>query len=467
MSMLSFLQRHWQVFRESLRLEKQREASATPREQTDFLPAVLEVLETPPNPLGRALLWCLLAFVAIAIVWASLGHIDVVASAQGKIIPRGRVKIVQAADIGVVREIRVIDGQQVKAGEALIVLDPTLTEAETAQARGSSFVAQVDRARALALVDAAAGKPAVFLAPEGISPEVAAIQRNLVAARVAEHRTAVSALQEERAQREADLSMVAAEVEKLEEQLPLAEDQLTSLEKLQKEGIVPRLKVMELKERVVGLRQDLVIRREEMSKNRAALAGVRSQIGKLENEFRASALDALSEAEANYRLRSEEVRKAEDKASLTVLTSPIDGIVTQLAVHTIGAVVKPADALLMIVPKDGELIVEAMVLNKDIGFVREGQPAEVKLEAFPFTRYGVINGTVESISRDSVENKELGLVFPCLVKLAASQIHVETKSVALEPGFAATAEIKTGQRRIIEFLLSPLSRRVQEAGRER
>lgn len=463
---MSFLSKHFQVFRESLKLERLRERDAIAREQTDFLPAVMEVLETPPNPLGRTILWCLLAFVAIAIVWASVGHIDVVATAQGKIIPRGRVKIIQAADIGVVREIRVIDGQFVKAGEPLIILDGTLTEADSAQAHESSFVAQIDRARALALVDAAAGKPAVFRAPEGTSAEIAAVQHSLVSARVAEHRTAVSALQEERAQREADLAMVTAEVAKIEEQLPLAEDQLTSLEKLNKDGLVPRLKVMEVKERVVGLRQDLVIRREEMNKNRAALAGVRNQISKLESEFRAQALDALSEAEANHRLRAEEVRKAEDKAALTVLTSPIDGVVTQLAVHTLGGVVKPADALLAIVPKGEELIVEAMVLNKDIGFVREGQPAEVKLEAFPFTRYGVINGTVERISRDSVEHKELGLVFPCLVSLKATHIDVGTP-IALEAGFAASAEIKTGQRRIIEFLLSPLSRRLQEAGRER
>ena len=178
-------------------------------------------------------------------------------------------------------------------------------------------------------------------------------------------------------------------------------------------------------------------------------------------------LDALTEAEANYRLRSEEVKKADDKAALTVLVSPIDGTVTQLSVHTLGAVVKPADPLLIIVPKGEELIVEAMVLNKDIGFVREGQDAEVKLEAFPFTRYGVIKGTIERISTDSVDNKELGLVFPCLVKLHATHISAGMKKIALAPGFSATAEIKTGDRRIIEFLLSPLSRRLQEAGRER
>jgi hemolysin D len=464
---MSALLRHFAVLKESWKSQVERERVAPEREQTDFLPAVLEVLETPPNPLGRAVLWSLLAFVAIAILWACLGHIDIVASAQGKVIPRGRVKIIQAADIGVVREIRVIDGQVVKAGDPLIVLDPTLTEADASQARESMFVSQIDRARALALVESAAGKDASFVAPEGMPDSLALTQRSLLAARVAEHRTAVRALQEEQAQRAADLAMVTAEVAKIEEQLPLAEDQLASLETLQKDGLVPRLRVSETKERVVGLRQDLIIRREEITKTRAALAAVRSQVEKLQSEFRAQSLDALTEAEANYRLRAEEVRKADDKAALTLLTSPIDGVVAQLSIHTLGAVVKPGDALLLIVPRGEELIVEAMVLNKDIGFVREGQPAEVKLEAFPFTRYGVINGTVESISRDSVENEDLGLVFPCLVRLAQTHIKVGENSLLLEPGFAATAEIKTGHRRIIEFLLSPLSRRAQEAGRER
>ncbi len=464
---MNTLLRHLAVLKESLRLDRSRARTAQAHDQTEFLPAALEIIETPPNPLGRGILWVLLSFIGIAILWAALGHIDIVAAAQGKVIPRGRVKVIQAADAGVVRAIHVVDGQAVRAGEPLVVLDATLSEADASQARESAFVASVDRARAQALVDAAGGKVGRFVAPVGTPDGIAGTQTSLVAARIAEHRTAVGALQEERAQRQAELAMVSAEVQKIEEQLPLAEEQLISLEKLEKEGLVPRMRVMELKERVIGLRQDRVIRREEMTKTRAALAAMRNQIAKLENEFRAQALDALTEAEANYRLRAEEVKKTEDKAALTVLASPIDGVVAQLSVHTLGAVVKPADGLLTIVPKGEELIVEAMILNKDIGFVREGQPAEIKLEAFPFTRYGVIEGTVESISRDSVENKELGLVFPCLVKLSAAHIDVGAKRVALEPGFAATAEIKTGQRRIIEFLLSPLSRRLQEAGRER
>jgi hemolysin D len=464
------MRRHLTVLRESVAAERVRARTALRISETDFLPAALEVLETPPNPLGRTILWGLLLFVAIAVLWASVGHIDVVAAAQGKIIPRGHVKVIQAADVGVVRAIHVVDGATVRAGQPLIVLDPTSTEAEATQARESLAVASIDRARAQALVNASSGGSADsmrFEAPAQTARSVIEIQQSLVAARIAEHRTAVAALREEHAQRSADLAMVAAEVNKIEQQLPLAETQLSSLEALEGPGIVPRLKVAEVKERVVGLRQDLVIRREELAKNRAALSAVASQIAKLQNEFRATALDALSEADANYRLRAEEVRKAEDKASLTILTSPIDGTVAQLSVHTLGAVVKPADALLIVVPKGVELMVEAMVLNRDIGFVREGQRTEVKLEAFPFTRYGIVTGTVEHISHDSVENKELGLVFPCLVKLSRPYIDIGDRHVALAPGFAATAEIKTGQRRIIEYLLSPLSRRLQEAGRER
>jgi hemolysin D len=464
---MSFFARHLEVLRESLRMQREDDKTRRQLEETEFLPAALEVLETPPHPLARAILWSLLAFVAIALIWSIFGHIDVVAVAQGKVIPRGRVRIIQAADAGVVRAIHVVDGTSVHAGDPLIVLDPTRSEAEAVQARESLQVAAIDRARAHALVRAAAGGPVKFDVPEGMPADRVALQESLVAARVAEHRTAIAAMREDQAQRSGDLAMVAAEVAKLEQQLPLAESQLTSMESLEGPGVVPRLKVSEVKERVVGMRQDLIIRREEQTKDRAALAGVGSQIAKLESEFRAKALDALNEAEANFRLRDEEVKKAQDKTSLTVLTSPIDGTVAQLSVHTLGAVVKPADALLMIVPKGEELIIEAMVLNKDIGFVHEGQPAQVKLEAFPFTRYGIIAGTVERISRDAIENKELGLVFPCIVSLSRPDIEIANQRVPLSPGYAATAEIRTSNRRIIEFLLSPLSRRLQEAGRER
>jgi hemolysin D len=219
-------------------------------------------------------------------------------------------------------------------------------------------------------------------------------------------------------------------------------------------------------ERVIGIRQDLAIRKAELSKARAAEAAVERQIAKLDSEFAREALDALTEAEAARALRAEELKKARDKAAMTVLVAPDTGVVQQLQVNTLGGVVKPADPLMIIVPEGGELVVEARLLNRDAGFVRAGQAVEIKLEAFPFTKYGVLEGRVEHVSRDAVEDEKEGLVFPAIVKLTKPWLQVGGRRAFVAPGLAATAEVKTGRRKIIEYLLSPLSRRVNEAGRE-
>jgi hemolysin D len=305
----------------------------------------------------------------------------------------------------------------VKAGELLIDLNPAISNADLEQARESLFVAAIDQARARALVQATEGGEINFAAPGGTPAALISMQKDLVVAKVTEHRSALKALVEERKQRTAEMAMVAAEVVKLEQQLPLAEDQLSSLETLARTGLVPRMRVAEVTERGVSMRQDLIIRRAELAKTRAALRAGENHLEKLKNEFRATALDALSEADANYRIRSEEIKKAEERLSLMKVQSPSNGVVAQLDVHTLGGFVQPGDPLMTIVPTDEEMMVEAMVLNKDIGFVRAGQSTEIKLEAFPFTRYGVVSGVIERISTDSIEQEEIGLVFPCIVKV--------------------------------------------------
>ena len=452
---------------ESLRLDREARRGRRPSADTAFLPAALEVLETPPNPLGRIILWVILAFMVTALAWAALGRIDVVASASGKVVPRGRVKVIQAADAGVVRAIHVTEGMEVKAGQALLVLDPTITKADVEQARQALMSAEIDVARARALVAFAGGRPARFAPPAGADPDTVRTQRAFIAAKTAELSATLAGLAQDRAQREGDLAMVESEGDKLTEQLPLAREQLEGLETLEGKGYAPRLRVSEVRQRVIGIRQDLAIRKAEAAKSRAAIAAVGQQMARARGEFAREALDALTEAEANRRLRAEELTKARDKAALTVLTAPEDGVVQQIQVTTLGGVVKPADPLMIIVPRGAELIVEVMVLNRDAGFVHEGQTVEVKLEAYPFTRYGVVRGQVEKISRDAIENEELGLIFPARVKLSQPWIVIGGRRTMLSAGLSATAEIKTGERRVIEYLLSPLARRVKEAGRER
>ena len=467
MSFFASLRRHVETWSESHKAAREAERTKQQSDNTEFLPAVLEVLERPPNPLGRIVLWVIMAFLAIALAWACIGHIDVVATAPGRIIPDGRIKTVQAPDQGVVRAIHVRDGQIVAEGEPLIELDPTLSEAEVAQAREAFMVAQIDRARAQALLDYADGAPKPFAPPDGADPTIVDTQHAIVAARIGEQEAAVAGLVAEQRQRRGDRAMVSADVERLQQQLPLVETQLQSYRNLEAEGYAPRLRVSEVEERAIGMRQDLIIRRAEHERARAAETGANQRLAATRTTFRREALDAFNEADATARLRAQEYAIASERNRRTILTAPSAGIVQQVQVTTIGAVVRPADALLVIVPEGTRLVVEANVLNRDAGFVREGQEVRVKLEAFPFTRYGIVSGRLVFLSHDAIEDEELGLVFPARIELSQQSIRVGPRVTPLTAGMSVTAEIKTGRRRIIEFLLSPIARRVEEAGRER
>lgn len=465
--MLDGMRRHLAMLRESVRLDRERSQVKRVHEQPEFLPAALEVLETPPSPVGRAVLWLVILFIVIAILWSCIGRVDVVAVAQGKVIPRGRVKVIQSSDYGVVRAIHVSEGQAIKAGAPLIELDPTVTDAEVEQGKQALLTAEIDVARARALADHAVGKNAIFRASPDMPKEMVALQDALVRAKIREHTTALASLREDGAQKRGDHAMVRAEISKLEEQLPIVSEQLTAMESLGEQRYVSRLQIAEMRERVVGMRQDLAIRRAELTKAHAAGAGVGEQRARLQSEFAREAFDALTEAQATRALRAQELKKADEKARRTVLTSPVDGVVQQLQANTLGGVVKPADPLMIIVPDGGGLLVEAAVHNRDIGFVREGQRVDIKLEAFPFTRYGVVTGVVERLSRDAIETEREGLMYPARIRMAHPWIDVEGARQWLSPGLAATAEVKTDSRPIIEYLLSPLTRRIREAARER
>lgn len=459
--MIGWFSRHASVIAEAWRQDRKRAATAQPVEQTRFLPAALEILESPPSPAARALLFLVLGFITLAFAWSVLGSVDVVASASGRIVPQGRVKVIQAADQGVVRAIHVGEGDFVRAGQALIDLDPAMTSADVDQTRQALLAAQLEKARAQALLNGS------FTAPEGLDPLVAAAEAARVTARVSEYQASRSALEGQEAERRSELAMIGAEISKLEQQLPLAERQLSARQALADKGLSPRLMIMELEERVIGLRQDLSVRRAEAAKRETAIQGAQREMTRLRAEYEREAYDQLSQAQAAVDQRAEELKKAGVRSGLQRVTAPVDGVVQQLAVASAGAVVRPADPLMVVVPRGETLVVEAMVLNRDAGFVREGQRVEVKLEAYPFTKYGVVDGHIERISTDAVENEQMGLVYPARVRLLAAHITADGVRRTLAPGLAATAEIKTGRRRIIEFLLSPLSRRVQEAGRER
>jgi hemolysin D len=461
------LAHHWRVLRTAWRLEKEMKARRRPRLDHEFLPAALEIIEKPPSPGLRWLMLTLCSLFAVALVWACIGKVDTVAVATGKVVPSAKVKIIQPIEIGALRAIHVHNGQRVKRGQLLIELDSTLAGADDAQATQGLLSARLTQARNDALVGYLATGRLAYAAPAGTPPAIAMTQARFVRAAIAEYEAQRASLQESRAQSAAELAAANAEIAKLNETLPLVDRQLEGRRTLSDKGYYSKLKLLEYEQLRVEHIQNIAVQRSSAARARAAIANVDAQIAGLRETFRKTAFADFSEAEDKASVATEEIRKTARRRQYQELRSPVDGVVQQLAVNTVGGVVQPAQPLMVIVPLAVEVEVEAQILNRDIGFIREGQPVRVKLEAFPFTDYGLVEGEVASISRDAIEDEKRGLIYAVRVRLKRRTIRVRGQDMPIGPGLAVQAEIRTGERRIIQYLVSPIAQTFDEAGRER
>ena len=448
--------------------------------EREFLPAALELQESPPSPVGRFTLWAVMAMVTLAIVWAIFGRIEIVAVAPGKIIPSGQVKIIQAGSVGRVKVIHVSDGDSVKAGQPLIDLDPTLAEADRQRLESDWVASSLELARWRAYsgwLDS--GKPSVVSAAavdvtaigggaKLVVPETSvALQRSLLDQSMAQQRSKLAGIDQTMIRRRAEGESTRQVLEKLKQTLPLVTQRAESLKKLSEQNLVARNSYLEVEQERIEAIQDLAAQESNLASTTATINELIEQRQLALADSRSEAFEKIEELEKQNRSQRQELIKASDIADDQVLSSPVDGVVQQLKVHTIGGVVQPAEALLVVVPKDQILEVEARVLNKDIGFVRAGQIVGIKVESFPFTRYGVLPGRVISVSRDAIADEKLGLYYAARVRVPKSTMRIDGVDVMLSPGMAVTAEVTTGKRRLIEYVLSPVMQHVEESGRER
>ncbi|MEK7445241.1 MAG: HlyD family type I secretion periplasmic adaptor subunit [candidate division NC10 bacterium] len=433
------------------------------REDREFLPALLEIQDSPPSPLGMALGLIILALVAAVAAWATLGSLDVVAVARGRVITAGHSKLIQPLEAGLIRAIRVADGAAVRKGQVLVELDPTASGADETRLASEEAAARVHIARLRALL---AGQPS-FDGPPGAEAGLVALQRQLLADQRQEQERRLEAAALGISQRVSAVEGARANVERLRMLVAMQTERAQAYRTLFEREYVARMQYLEVEERRVDRVQELAMERQRLDRERAALAEAEKQYEVLESEFKRARLGELTEWETRAAAVSQDVVKAARRRAVQRLVSPVDGVVQQLAVHTVGGVVTPGQQLMVVVPRDAPLEVEAWVENKDVGFVRPGQPVEVKVETFPFTRYGTVAGRVTSLSGDAVSVERLGLVYAARVSLDRSAVRVEERDVALAPGMAVTVEIAIGRRRVLDFFLSPLLRRTHESLRER
>src|SRR5262252_5622632 len=361
-----------------------RRAPARRGEELAFLPAALEIVETPPSPIGRAVAATIILLFCAGLVWAWWGRIDIVASATGKIVPSGRTKVLQPFETGVVRSIRVQDGQAVKAGDALIELDPTVNAAERDHLRNDLLAEQLNIARLRAALVAGDDPVADFTPPADADPALITTQRQLLLSQVAEHRAKIAALGRQQAQKEAEHATTAATIHKLETIIPAIQPRVDIRKTLMEKQLGSKLTYFETLQLLVEQQGELSVQRSHLHAAEAAVAAIRETRGQTVAEYRRTLSDELAKAEQKANGLTQDLIKAEQKTKLQLLTAPVEGVVQQLAIHTIGGVVTPAQALMLIVPAETRLEVEAMISNRDIGFVEVGQDAAIKVDTFNF-----------------------------------------------------------------------------------
>jgi hemolysin D len=443
---------------------QRRDELAGPARLTDeraFLPAVLSLQETPVHPAPRRLIWLIMALFAAALAWSFLGKVDIVAVAPGRVVIADRSKTVQPLEPGTVRAIHVRDGDRVDAGQILIELDPTQAEADgqAVAEQSRTATAELQRVQAL-LASLQAGR---LVAPLSLSSQQAA----LLAAEWAEIGGRSARIEAEIARRQSELVTVGETVAKLRAMLPLARQRETDYTTLGREGMVSSHAVQDRARERLEIERDLAAQLARIGEVEAALAESRQARVAEAAAVQRSLHERGTKARAELAQLAPQDAKTRQRQRLTLLTAPVSGTVQQLAVHTTGGVVTSAQPLMVIVPDGARVTAEVTVANQDIGFVREGQEAQVKLETFNFTRYGTVPATVRRVSADAVVDDKGGAFFTATLSFERDTLSVEGRTVRLAAGMNLVAEITTGRRRVIEYLTQPVRQALAESLRER
>lgn len=472
-------------------------ASLTTMDAVDreFLPAALELLETPPSPIRVASIWLICIGFATALTWSYLGWLDIHAIAHGRIQPSGRSKVVQPLEPGRVVAIAVENGSLVSARDVLVELDPTETGADREALARDLESARAETTRrhvAIASVGHHIFEPRTIAFPAGISDAIRRREDGVLAADLTQLGSMRASLLAQHAERVAARDRLTASIAAREKLLALTKERVDMRATLNDKGSLSRALVIDSLQQHEAQVTTQISERGQLAEAMASLVTIDRKLEETATQFIADQTQKLAEAERKADRLEQELIKAQSKNERAKLRAPISGTVQQLAVTTVGQVVTTGQALMTIVPLDSPIEIEVMIQNKDIGFVEPGQAAAVKIESFPFTRYGTIDGTVLKVSRDAVDEREAGalsdpgsavkpqaattatapakaqgLVFPATIGLSRRSMIVDGKEIPLSPGMAVSVEIRTGQRRAIDYVLSPLREVAATSGRER
>jgi hemolysin D len=459
----------------------------------EFLPAALEILETPPSPVQMGMLWSICALVAVAIIWAFVGRIDILAVAQGKIQPTGRVKLVQPLETGKVTEVLVSNGSTVTEAQKVIALDASEAHAEVLSLAGSLASYRAEVARRGAAIDTAQhgdSQPPVVAWPYDLPPSILAREQRVLVGDLSLLQASLASLTAQIRQKEAEQDRLAHTIASQQEQLKIDEQRTELRGVLEAQKLGTKLSLYDAMEALQAQRTSLAQQQGQLAEAKAAAGVLARDYKKAIDSFVSENGQKLADAERQVEDLTQKLAKARAKESHMALQAPVAGTVQALAITSIGQVVMAGEEIMRIVPDEARYEIECYLPNQDIGFVKVGQQAVVKIESFPFTRYGTLPARVKRVSTEAIPEPDAGqhegdparpgqsvllagaqrmqnLVFPVTLELEQTTIATDGGDVPVSNGMAVTVEIKTGYRRVIDYLFSPLVEVASRALKER
>lgn len=466
--MIEQLKRYWQIAKLALLQEKAAKNSKIKgmnEHEKEFLPAVLEVTETPPSHAARLLTYMIILMFTVLILWSVLGKVDIIATAAGKLMPASNIKTIQTLTDSEIEEIYVQEGQYVKEGQDLIKFNQTEVLANIRRIKNEMRALEISIARQKALLTD--NPEDNFTYDQDIDEYLVKMHSGLLKSQMTEKAAKIGVLEGQIAKAEKEKETTQAEIDRLAKLLPSVTERIEKKKILVDQKLMARLTFLEQEEELTNLQEQRKVQLKKIAETEANIESLKKELRQYLAEFDKNLMQELTETREKLESYQQELIKYEEALKRTVVKAPLSGYVQQLVYHTKGGVVETAKPIMNLVPEDYKLEAEVMILNKDIGFVRPNQEVEIKIDSFPFTKYGTIKGEVRNISGDAVQDEKLGLIFKSRLTLLDNKIKADGQVVRLIPGMSVTAEVKTGKRRVIEYLLSPVMKYLNESMRER
>ena len=424
-----------------------------PNDIHEFKPLLIEIEDKPLNPLGRIILYLVLAIMVFATAWLILAKVDVVVSAQGKVIPSGEIKILKPLESGVVSKIFVKESDKVKKGDILIQIDPTVTDASLSNKQDDLAVIDSDIALLEALISESNLSKDELNKLNSSQLSLYNSQKQILASTYESNKAKLNSAK-------LDIKASESEVNRLSLLLSKEEEAKTRLQKVL--DLIAKKEYEEVSKNIINLKEQRDIALYRLKESNKKLEEIIEENEKAIKTIKSSWIETSLNKEKEKRELSAQINAILFSNKTQQIKSPVDGFVGKLLIHTEGGVVSPNDNLISIVPSDAPLIIKANVLNKDIGFLKLGQEVAVKIDTFSFQKYGLLYGNIIEISKDAIEDEKLGLIYEIKIKPKSLDIKVDGEIKRLEIGMSVIAEVKTGKRRVIELFIYPIIKYMDE-----